>query len=87
MAPRLCLRGVVANPRDATEHRCGLRLATKANPLAHKYRKASNTALARAGTSPATRAPMRDTAILVPIFALAALWVCVGLDLFGGRSQ
>jgi len=30
---------------------------------------------------------MRDTAILVPIFALAALWVCVGLDLFGGRSQ
>jgi hypothetical protein len=47
MAPRLYLRGVVANPRDATEHRCGLRLATKANPLAHKYRKASNTALAK----------------------------------------
>jgi hypothetical protein len=30
--PRLCTRGVVANPRDATGHRCGLRLATSANP-------------------------------------------------------
>ncbi len=30
--PCLCARGVVANPRDAYGHRCGLRLATGANP-------------------------------------------------------
>ena len=42
----LCLRGCVANPRDTTGYRYGLRLATKANPLPHKHRIASNTALA-----------------------------------------
>ena len=30
--PRLCRPGVVANPRDATGHRCGLRLARTTNP-------------------------------------------------------
>ena len=43
--PRLCLRGGVANPRDTSGYRCGSRLATKANPLAHKRRTVRNTAL------------------------------------------
>jgi hypothetical protein len=32
MKPRLCTRGVVANPRDVTGNRCHLRLTTSANP-------------------------------------------------------
>jgi hypothetical protein len=44
--------GGVANPRDATGHRCGSRLAPRANTLAHKCRSVRNTALEAEGRWP-----------------------------------
>src|SRR5262245_4761625 len=38
MKPRISGQGVVANPRDTTRYRCGLRLALTRNTQFHLYR-------------------------------------------------